>query len=304
MSSSGGTKAILAAFAANVGIAIAKLVAFVLTGATSMLAESIHSFADCGNQGLLLLGGRRALRPPDERHPFGHSSERFFWAFVVALVMFSMGGLFALYEGIHKVVQPAHLDSPAIAIVVLVLSMVLEGFSLRTALVEVRRVRKPGDGYVAFVRRSKDPELPVVLLEDCAALIGLAIALAGQLAAHLFDQPRFDAVGSIGIGILLVVVAFVLARETKSLLVGEAADRDIADALRAAIVDGEDVVSLIHFRTLQLGPNDILVTAKIELAPQADMAGIGAAIDRAEARMRSAEPTARLIFLEPDVRRP
>jgi len=305
VSASGGSKAILAAFGANLGIALAKLIAFLLTGATSMLAESIHSLADSGNQGLLLLGGRKAHRPPDERHPFGHASERYFWAFVVALVLFSIGGLFALYEGIEKLRRPHVVESPLVAIGVLLFAVCLEGYSLRTAVRETGKLKRPSDSYWQFVRRSKVPELPIVLLEDVGALIGLALALLGVVLAWTTDQPRFDALGSVGIGILLVGIALTLAVEMKSLLIGEAAEPEVTDSLKQAIADSPEVARLIHMRTLQLGPEDLLVAAKIELSPAArTREDVARAIDATEARMRTAIPMARLIFLEPDVLRP
>ncbi len=305
MSASHGNKAIIAAFIANSGIAVAKFVAFLLTGAASMLAESIHSVADAGNQGLLLLGGRKAARPPSERHPFGHARERYFWAFVVALVLFSMGGLFALYEGIEKLREPHDIESPGIAIGVLIFAILLETYSLRTAVVEVNKVKKPDESYWQFIKRSKSPELPVVLLEDIGAMVGLVLALVGVVVAALTEEPRYDALGSVGIGILLVVIALTLAVEIKSLLIGEAAEPEVADALKRAITSGPEVTHLINLRTLQLGPDDVLVAAKVELAVRADSReGVALAIDAIEARMRDASPLATLIFLEPDVMKP
>ncbi|CAA9272699.1 MAG: Putative transport protein [uncultured Acidimicrobiales bacterium] len=305
MSASHGNKAIIAAFFANLGIAIAKFVAFLLTGAASMLAESIHSLADSGNQGLLLLGGRKATRPPSERHPFGYARERYFWAFVVALVLFSMGGLFALYEGVEKLRHPHDLESPSIAIGVLVFAILLEAWSLRTAVVETNKVKRPDESYWRFIKRSKVPELPVVLLEDIGAMVGLVLALVGVVLATVTDAPRFDALGSVGIGILLVVIALVLAVEMKSLLIGEAAEPEVADALKAAITQGPEVTRVLSIRTLQLGPDDVLVAAKVELTVDADSREeVARAIDATEARMRVACPAARLIFLEPDVLNP
>lgn len=304
MAGSSGTKAIVAALAANLGIAVAKFVAFLLTGAASMLAESVHSLADSGNQGLLLLGGKKALRPPTERHPFGYARVRYFWAFVVALVLFSMGGLFALYEGIQKLREPHEVKSPAIAIGVLVFGILLETYSLRTAVVETNRVKRPDESYWRFIKRSKSPELPTVLLEDVGAMVGLVLALIGVVLASVTGIERFDALGSVGIGILLVVIAFVLAVEMKSLLIGEAAEPEVADALRAAISEGPEVTQILSFRTLHLGPDDILVAAKVELTASADRReDVARAIDVTEKRMRAACPMARLIFLEPDVRR-
>ncbi|HEV8116441.1 MAG TPA: cation diffusion facilitator family transporter [Acidimicrobiales bacterium] len=304
MSASGGKKAILAALVANLGIAVAKFVAFLLTGAASMLAESVHSLADSGNQGLLLLGGRKALRPPTERHPFGYARVRYFWAFVVALVLFSMGGLFALYEGIEKLRNPHELKSPAIAIGVLVFAILLEAYSLRTAIVETRHVKKPGESYWRFIKRSKSPELPTVLLEDVGAMVGLVLALLGVVLATITGANRFDALGSVGIGILLVVIAFVLAVEMKSLLIGEAAEPEVVDALKTAMTAGPEITRILSFRTLHLGPDDILVTAKVELAASADSGeDVARAIDATEARMRTVCPLAKLIFLEPDLHR-
>ena len=302
MSASHGNKAIIAAFIANTGIAAAKFVAFLLTGAASMLAESIHSLADAGNQGLLLLGGRKAARPPSERHPFGYARERFFWAFVVALVLFSMGGLFALYEGIEKLRHPHALESPLIAIGVLVFAICLEAYSLRTAVVETNLVKKPGESYWQFIKRSKTPELPVVLLEDVGAMVGLVLALVGVVVAAATDEPRFDALGSVGIGILLVVIALTLAVEIKSLLIGEAAEPEVAEKLKQAMLDGPEVTQVLSLRTLQLGPDDVLVAAKVELTVDADSrVEVAQAIDAVETRMRQACPIAKLIFLEPDV---
>ncbi len=305
MSASQGNKAVVAACIANSGIAVAKFVAFLLTGAASMLAESIHSVADAGNQGLLLLGGRKAKRPPSERHPFGYARERYFWAFVVALVLFSMGGLFALYEGIEKLRKPHDIESVGIAIGVLIFAICLEAWSLRTAVIEVNHVKKPDESYWGFIKRSKVPELPVVLLEDVGAMVGLVLALAGVVLAAVTEEPRFDALGSVGIGILLVVIALTLAVEIKSMLIGEAAEPEVAEALKSAITDGPQVTQVLNFRTLQLGPEDLLVAAKIELTSSAvSREDVALAIDACEERMRKACPIAKLIFLEPDVMKP
>jgi len=300
----GSTKAILAAFAANLGIALSKLAAFAVTGASSLLAESIHSFADSGNQGLLLLGGKRGGRAPDEQHPFGHGRERYFWSFVVALVLFSVGGLFAVYEGVHKVANPEALSNPLVAFVVLGVAVGLEAFSLRTAVHETRAVKPADQSYWQFIRRTKLPELPVVLLEDVGALIGLAFALLGLTLAEITGQPRFDGIGSIAIGLLLITIAAILAREMKSLLIGESADEHVVALLTTALSESPDVRTLIHLRTLQLGPEDLLVAAKLELDPSLDYAALARAIDATEVRVRAAVPEARLVFLEPDVRAP
>jgi cation diffusion facilitator family transporter len=297
----GSKRAIIAAFLANLGIAIAKFVAFVLTGSASMMAESIHSVADTGNQGLLFLGGARARQRPDVEHPFGYGSERYFWSFVVALVLFSLGALFSLYEGIEKLVHPHELEDPTIAFVVLAIAFVAEGLSLRTARKEAMPYRGPRSWW-AFIRQTKTPELPVVLLEDSGALIGLVLAAAGLTAATVTGEERYDAIGSMGIGLLLGVIAIVLAIEMKSLLIGEAAAPDAEAAIRHAIEASGDVRRIIHLRTLQLGPDELLLAAKLDIdAP--DVAALARAIDAAEARVRAAVPSARLIFFEPDLYR-
>jgi len=300
MSTEGSTRAIVAAFLANLGIAIAKFVAFLATGAASMLAESIHSVADTGNQALLILGGRKARRPPTALHPFGFGHERYFWAFLVAVVLFTVGSLFALYEGFDKLRHPHELESPVWAISVLVVAIVLEGFSLRTAVIESNKVRRRGQGWWSFVRRTKTPELPVVLLEDVGALLGLVFALAGVTLAVVTHEPRFDAVGSIAIGLLLGVIAIILGREMRSLLIGEAAGRRDVAKIRGAVETTDGVRRLIHQRTMHLGPDELLVAAKLELDPSLTFEQVVEVINRTEQRIRSAVPTARLIYLEPD----
>ncbi|KAA1423336.1 cation diffusion facilitator family transporter [Mumia zhuanghuii] len=302
MSAHGGNRAIIAALSANLGIALTKFLAFLLTGASSMLAEAVHSVADSGNQALLLLGGRRARREADERHPFGYGRERYIYAFIVSIVLFSVGGLFALYEAWHKWEHPEPIDSwQWVPIAVLLAAMAMEGYSFRTAIHESNAVRG-GESWVSFVRNAKSPELPVVLLEDFGALIGLLLALFGVSLTLVTDDGRWDAAGTAGIGLLLVSIAVVLAVETKSLLLGESATRRDVDAIRAAIV-GPGVPSVIHLRTLHLGPEELLVAAKIEVDATESAAEIAAAIDGAEARIRAAVPIAQVIYLEPDLRR-
>jgi cation diffusion facilitator family transporter len=300
MSTEGSTRAIVAAFLANLGIAIAKFIAFMVTGAASMLAESIHSVADTGNQALLILGGRRARRPPSEEHPFGYGHERYFWAFLVAVVLFTLGSLFALFEGYEKLIHPHEVTSPIWAIGVLVVAIVLESFSLRTAVIESNKVRKD-QGWWSFVRRSKSPELPVVLLEDIGALLGLVFALAGVTLAVVTHNSRFDAMGSVAIGLLLGVIAIVLGREMRSLLIGEAASgRELAE-IREALTGTDGVRRLIHQRTMHLGPDDLLVAAKLELDPGLTLERVVETINHAERRVREAVPIAKRIYLEPDV---
>jgi cation diffusion facilitator family transporter len=302
MSSSGGTRAIVAALAANLGIAVAKFIGFLITGSSSMLAESAHSVADSGNQGLLLIGGKRARRGATEEHPFGYGRDRYFYAFVVALVLFSLGSLFSLYEGWHKLESDEPLSSPIIAVIILVVAIGLESFSLRTAVVESNHVR--GDAtWVQFIRRAKAPELPVVLLEDCGALLGLVFALLGVSLAWATGDPVWDAYGTIMIGLLLGVIAVILIFETKSLLIGEGALPETRDKIVAALV-GPGVDRVIHLRTQYLGPDELLVAAKIAIPRTTVMDRVADAIDDAERRVRQAVPEARLIYLEPDLERP
>jgi len=301
MSASGGSKAILAAFSANLGIAIAKFIGFLLTGASSMLAESVHSLADTGNQGLLLLGRRKAAQDADEDHPFGYGRERFFWAFVVAMVLFSLGSMFAVYEGIHKIQHPEPLTSVGIAVALLFVAVLAESYSLRTALQEAKDLRM-GSSLFRFVRTAKNPELPVVVLEDIGALAGLVIALGAMLMAWKVD-PIWDGIGTLLIGILLGVIAVVLAVEMKSLLIGEAASPVDVERITAAINAEDMVTRLIHLRTEHVGPEEILVAAKLAFGPDLDVGGVARAIDATEARIRAAVPEARLIYLEPDLDR-
>ncbi|WP_313557389.1 cation diffusion facilitator family transporter [Miniimonas arenae] len=303
MSAQHGTKAILAALAANLGIAVTKFVAYVLTGSSSMLAEAVHSVADSGNQLLLLLGGRRAVRAADAEHPFGYGRARYFYAFVVSIVLFTLGGVFALYEAYEKFRHPHPIEGQWwwVPLVVLAAAIGMEGFSFRTAIRESRPHKGSGSWW-QFIRRSKSPELPVILLEDFGALIGLVFALVGVSATLLTHDGRWDALGSAAIGALLVCIAFVLARETKSLLLGEGAEPDVVDAVLAAAA-GDGVTSVIHLKTLHLGPEELLVAAKIEVPSASTAADVAAAIDAAEGRIRAAVPIARVIYLEPDLRR-
>jgi cation diffusion facilitator family transporter len=295
----GSRKAIAAAFFANLGIAIAKFAGFAVTGAASLLAEAIHSVADTGNQALLFLGGHRARRRPTPEHPFGYGRERYFWAFIVALMLFSLGALFAIYEGIEKLIHPHELESVTVALAVLGVAIVLEAFSFRTAVVQSAAL-KGDESWWYFIRRSKSPELPVVLLEDTGALVGLMLAFVGVGAAELTGNPRWDALGSVGIGILLGVIAIVLAVEMKSLLIGESAAGPVEAAIRTAISDAPDVRRIIHLRTLHLGPDELLVAAKLDL-DSSTVPDVARAIDAAENRVRAAVPIARLIYLEPDL---
>jgi cation diffusion facilitator family transporter len=303
MSAASGTRAILAALAANLGIAFTKLVAFMLTGSSAMLAESIHSVADSGNQALLLLGGRRARREATPRHPFGYGRERYVYAFIVSIVLFTVGGLFALYEGIHKLQHPTPITEwQWVPLTVLGVAIVLESFSLRTAVQEANKIRN-GASWVDFVRHSRVPELPVVLLEDLAALLGLVLALFGVGLTLITGSGVWDGIGTVLIGLLLVGVAVVLAIETKSLLIGESATGDDIEKIQQAVLRTEAVERIIHMRTLHLGPEELLVAAKIAVPRARQAADIARAIDQAEAHIRAAVPIARVIYIEPDIDR-
>ena len=298
----GNRRAIVAALAANLGIAVAKLVGFVITGAASMLAEAVHSIADTSNQALLLIGGRRARREATAAHPFGYGRERYFWAFIVALVLFLLGGVFAISEGIDKLRHPHDLESTVVAVVILMVAIGLESFSLRTAINEATEVRG-SQGWWEFIRHAKGPELPVVLLEDTGALLGLVFALTGVGLGALTDNARWDALGSLGIGILLVVIAWVLVIEMKSLLIGESASPRDEARIRIALAESPSVLGVIHLRTEHLGPEELLVGAKIELDHSLTLPEVARCIDEAERHVRNAVPKARLIYLEPDVAR-
>lgn len=302
MSTAGSTRAILAALLANAGIAVAKFVGYLITGSSSMLAEAVHSVADTSNQALLLFGQRQARREADSLHPFGYGRSRYFYSFVVALVLFSLGSVFALYEGYHKIAHPAELTSPMVAVAILVVAILLESYSFRTAMVESRPLKGNGSWW-RFIRTSRNPELPVVLLEDTGALIGLVLALAGVGLTVLTGNPVWDGIGTAAIGLLLGVIAVILMIEMHSLLIGEGATSVEDKAIRAALEQTEHVDRLIHIRTQYLGPEELLVAAKIALAPSTDLATVAATIDAAEAAVRAAVPAARVIYLEPDLDR-
>lgn len=300
MSTEGSRKAIIAAMTANLGIAIAKFIAWGVSGSSSMLGEAVHSLADTGNQLLLLRGGVAAKKAADAEHPFGHGRERFVYAFVVSIILFSIGGVFSLYEGVNKLQNPHELSNAWLPLAVLIIALVLEGGSLRTAVRESNRVRGT-QSWLSFIRHSKAPELPVVLLEDVAALIGLVLALFGVVLSLLTGNAAWDAAGTIAIGVLLVLVAIVLAIETKSLLVGEGASPSDVVSIRDAINAEEQVESLIHLKTLYLGPDELLVAAKVAFSAKMKLADVATAIDAIELRVRATVPVARVIYIEPDV---
>jgi cation diffusion facilitator family transporter len=297
----GGTKAVVAALLANTGIAITKFAAWGLTQSASMLAEAIHSVADAGNQVLLLVGGKRAQREASELHQFGYGRERYVYSFIVAIVLFSVGGLFALYEGWHKIHDPHGIDNwKWVPVAVLVAAIIMETFSFRTAIVEANKVRGPV-GWARFIRNARSPELPVILLEDFAALTGLVLALIGVVLTLATGNGVYDGLGSMAIGALLVCVAVFLAIEMKSLLLGESATRESQQKIVAAIENTPGVQRLIHIKTLHLGPEEVLVAAKVGVEPTTDAAVVAATIDAAERAIREAEPMSIHIYLEPDV---
>ncbi|MEV4562673.1 cation diffusion facilitator family transporter [Nonomuraea sp. NPDC049419] len=302
MSASGGTKAIIAALSANLAIAVAKFVAAVFTGSSSMLAEGIHSVADSGNQVLLLVGGKRAARASTREHPFGYGRERYFYAFVVAVVLFTIGAAFSLYEGIHKISDPHQVESPIWAFAVLIFAIIAETLSFRTAVKESNPLRG-NQSWISFIRRSKSPELPVILLEDLGALLGLIFALFGVTMAVVTGDGVWDGIGTLMIGVLLAIIAVVLAIETKSLLVGEGASPEMETRIRAALESAPEVERVIHMRTLHLGPEELLVAAKIAVEHNDTAADVARGIDEAERRIRDAVPIARVIYLEPDLDR-
>lgn len=302
MAAEGSTKAVVTALAANLGIAVSKFVAAAITGSASMLAEGVHSVADSTNQALLLVGGKRARRAPSALHPFGYARERYIYAFLVAIILFTLGGLYALYESWHKITHPQELSSPAVAVVVLLIAMALEGYALRTAVAEANRTRA-GQGWIAFVRRARSPELPVILLEDAGALLGLVFALLGVGLSVLTGNGIFDAIATGCIGLLLVSIAVILATEIKSLLIGESALPEQVSAIHTALLSTPGVDRVIHLRTMHLGPEDLLVAAKIAVDADDGAATIAGTIDDAEARLREALPIARVVYLEPDIDR-
>jgi cation diffusion facilitator family transporter len=295
-----GTKATIAALAANTGISTAKFVAFAFTGSASMLAEGIHSVADTSNQALLLVGVRRSRREPTPQHPFGYGRERYFWAFMVSVVLFTVGCVFSMYEGVEKIRHPHEVGSLTWAFAVLGVSIVLEALSFRTAVHEARQVRAPGEGWWTFIRHAKAPELPVLLLEDLGALVGLVFALGGVTLAEVTLDPRFDALGSLAIGVLLGAIAAILAVELRSLLIGESASPADIRAIEETLRSGDGVVDVLHVRTAHIGPDDVLVAAKVRFRDDLHFGEIADAINAIEARVRGRIPAAKNIYIEPD----
>jgi cation diffusion facilitator family transporter len=294
--------AVLAALAANIGIAIAKLVAFLITGSASLLAEFVHSLADCSDQVLLLVGRSRADRAETEEHPFGFGRERYLYGFLVSVVLFAVGGAYSIYDGVHKIIKPEPLTTPWIAFGVLGLSFVLEASSLRVSVKEANKLRH-GRGWFTFIRRIKEPDLIVTLLEDTAALLGLVFAFAGVGLAEITGNEAWDGGGSVAIGLLLAGVALVVARETQSLLIGEAASDEAERTIVQALEDGPELERVIHLRTVHLSPDSLMIAAKVAIRAGDTGENIVRGIDTAESRVRKALPIAHVIYLEPDIYR-
>ncbi|WP_433043677.1 cation diffusion facilitator family transporter [Dactylosporangium sp. CS-033363] len=299
----GSTRAVVTALAANLGIAVSKGVGAAITGSSSMLAEAVHSLADTTNQALLLVGGRRARRAADEQHPFGYARERYIYAFIVSIVLFSLGGLFALYEGYHKILHPEDLENPIVAVVILVIAIGLEGYALLTAARSANETRGNRTWW-QFIRHAKAPELPTILLEDAGAVTGLVVALLGVGLSVLTDNAIFDGIGTLIIGLLLVAIAWILALETKSLLVGESASKANIARIRESLLAEPLFDRVVHLRTMHLGPDELLVAVKVTVAEGTVAEAISEATNSAEARIRAAVPIATLIFVEPDIYQP
>lgn len=302
MSTEGSMRAIIAALLANIGIAITKFIAAAFSGSASMFAEGIHSVADSGNQILLIIGGKRAKRAATAAHPFGYGRSRYIYAFMVSIVLFSVGGMFSILEGIEKLQHPHELEMVWLPLVVLGAAIIMESLSLRTAVKESNHVRG-NKSWVQFIRHAKSPELPVILLEDLAALIGLVLAFGGVGLTVVTGDAIWDAIGTLAIGGLLVLVAIVLGLETSSLLVGEGATAEDTGKIRKALKETDGVESIIHMKTLYLGPEELMVGAKIAVGEKATGKQIAKVIDSAEENVRTAVPAARVIYLEPDIQR-
>ena len=293
-------KSILFALIANLGIAITKTVAAVITGSGAMLAESIHSFADCGNQGLLFIGLRSAKRKPDAEHPLGYGMSIFFWSFIVALILFSMGGLFSIYEGVHKLGSHEGLTSPYVAIIVLSVSMLLEGASLAGCITQINKIRE-GESLWKWFLNSRQSELVVVMGEDVAALLGLSFALISVILAVITGNPIYDAIGSIGIGVLLIVISLFLAVKIKGLLIGQSVDKKVYDEIVAFFESQPEIESVLNLITLQLGAQ-IMVSVKAKMARVDTVDALIDNINACEARLRKRNPSIQWIFFEPDVK--
>ena len=293
-------KSILFALLANLGIAVTKTVAAVITGSGAMLAESIHSYADCGNQGLLFWGLKAAGKEPNPEHPLGYGMEVFFWSFVVALILFSMGGLFSIYEGIHKVRQHEGLNQPMIAVLVLSVSMLFEAASLYGCLTQINKVRH-GESLWKWSKNSRQSELVVVLGEDIAALMGLSFALIAVILSIVTGNPVFDAAGSIGIGILLIIISLFLAVKVKGLLIGHSADEETCAEIQQFLENRPEIERILNMITLQLGPQ-IMVAVKARMKKVPSTEQLADNINTVEAELKKTNPAIRWVFFEPDIR--
>ena len=293
-------KSIFFALLANLGIAITKTAASIITGSGAMLAESIHSYADCGNQGLLFLGLKASKKKPDKEHPLGHGKEIYFWSFIVALILFSMGGMFSIYEGIHKVSLHEGLKNPVVAIVVLSVSMALEASSLYGCLTQTKKLRNNRPLW-PWVKQSRRSELIVVLGEDIAALFGLSFALIAIVLSIITGNPVFDAFGSISIGVLLILVSVFLAVKVKSLLIGQSADDETNEAIKALLEARPEIECILNLITLQLGPQ-IMVAVKAKMRKVETVEQMIDNINICEAELKKSNPAIQWVFFEPDVR--
>lgn len=292
-------RAILYAFLANFGIALAKSWAAIVTHSGSMLAEAIHSFADCGNQVLLYVGLRQSQRSPDAEHPLGYGKSSYFWSFIVALLLFSVGGLVSVYEGWHKLAEPEPLSAPWIAFAVLGVSMLLETFSLFGALREIHKLRR-GRSLMSWLSTTRNAELVVVLGEDCAALLGLSLAFIFVLLAVLTGNAVFDAIGSMAVGAVLIVVAFWMALRIRTLLIGRSAEEDIRLGIEQIIREDRKIEALLNAITLQVGPK-IMLAAKVRMRAAMPIEEAVASINALELRLHAKFPEIGWCFIEPDV---
>jgi cation diffusion facilitator family transporter len=292
-------KSIIFALSANLGIAITKTIAAVMTGSGAMLAESIHSFADCGNQGLLFLGLKAAKKRPDIEHPLGYGKSTYFWSFIVALMLFSMGGLFSIYEGIHKLNSTEEINNPLIAIIVLSVSMLLEGASLWGCITQINKLRH-GESLWQWLKNSRQSELVVVFGEDVAALFGLLFALVSVILSYLTGNPVFDSIGSIGIGVLLVIVSIFVAIKVKSLLIGQSADEKVRNEIQLFFENRPEIDKVLNLITLQLGPQ-IMVAIKAKMKENHSVNKLVENINTCESELKATFPAVQWLFFEPDV---
>ena len=294
-------KSVLAALGANTAIAIAKFAAAAISGSSAMLAEALHSVADTGNQALLLLGLKRAERPPDEQHPFGHGKARFFWGLLVAVSLFTVGGGFSIWQGVDGLIHGHELPDPKVALVVIALAVCFEGYAWHTAYRQLDQTRR-GRGVWGALRESKDPEVLTVLAEDTAAISGLLVAALGIGLASLTGEAAFDAAASVLIGLILLVVAFLLGRENAQLLIGEGIDPMAREAIERAIREADGVEDLLELLTMHLSPEEVLVTADARFRDDLSTEEIARTIDRVEAAIREVAPEATRIYVEPEIR--